>query len=231
MSKPMLRATVFAVLMACAVLVAAAWMPRRYLADEKPKFQLAQMFPERFAGWEVDPSIVPVQPAPDLQKVLDATYDQTLARTYRNARGDRVMLSIAYGRNQNEGMNTHRPEICYPAQGLPISAASVRGDLPFGKIEIPVTRLVATKDARNEPITYWLIVGDRITHFGDGHKLATLRYGLSGRIPDGMLVRISSIDPDSQRAFALQQRFADDMLGAMSATARTTVLGQLASTS
>jgi len=221
------RAAVFAVVMGCAVVVAWAWRPTHFLADEKPQVDLETMFPKQINGWSVDTSIVPLQPAPDLQKVIAETYDQTLARTYRNANGDRIMLSIAYGRNQNEGMNTHRPEICYPSQGFPIvSGSSQVSTLPFHGQPIKVTRLVASTRSRNEPITYWLIVGDEITTFGRGHKWATLEYGLRGKIPDGLLVRVSSIDRENARAFGLQERFIDEMLEAMTPSARVALLGR-----
>jgi EpsI family protein len=228
MNKQVLRAGIFALLMASATLVASAWTPRHYIADDRPPISLEKMFPSHFGEWEVDPSIVPVQPSPDLQKVLDETYDQTLSRTYRNARGDRVMMSIAYGRNQHQGMNTHRPEVCYPAQGLPISRPGERGTLGFDGFNIPVTRLVATNGSRNEPITYWVIVGDKITWFGRGHKMSTLRYGLQGKIPDGMLLRFSSIDSDDNEAFAVQARFVDDLLSTMKPADRVAVLGKAA---
>ena len=127
-------------------------------------------------------------------------------------------------------MNTHRPEICYPGQGIPIVAGSSQlSALPFHGQSIKVTRLVAASANRNEPITYWLIVGDKITTYGRGHKLVTLEYGLRGDIPDGMLVRISSIDRDSKRGFALQQQFIDQMLDAMTPSGRQAVLGRTAS--
>ena len=126
---------------------------------------------------------------------------------------------------------THRPEICYPAQGFRIDRGSVRGRVMFGSAPIDVTRLVAAQGTRNEPITYWLIVGDRITHFGQAHKLVSLRYGVLGQIPDGMLVRVSSIDLDSGNAFAFQQDFIVSMLNAVSAPKRNLVLGNLLSPS
>ena len=42
---------------------------------------------------------------------------------------------------------------------------------------------------------------------------------------DGMLVRISSIDPDADRAYELHRRFAEDMVGAMMPADRAKVIG------
>jgi hypothetical protein len=42
---------------------------------------------------------------------------------------------------------------------------------------------------------------------------------------DGMLVRVSSIDPDPARAYALQSQFADALAQAMQPAARVKVFG------
>src|SRR5205823_1887294 len=80
---------------------------------------------------------------------------------------------------------------------------------------LPVKRLVAAQGNRNEPITYWLVVGDQLTSFGIGHKFATLKYGLTGRIPDGMVVRVSSIDANNEEGFKSQQAFVVQMIDAL----------------
>jgi hypothetical protein len=46
---------------------------------------------------------------------------------------------------------------------------------------------------------------------GVPRKLVQLRYGLLGEIPDGMLVRVSSLVNNSEDAFALQARFIADL--------------------
>jgi hypothetical protein len=55
-----------------------------------------------------------------------------------------------------------------------------------------------------------------------------LEYGLRGKIPDGIFVRVSSIDLQDNHAFALQAQFIDQMLNAMTPEARVAVLGKLA---
>jgi EpsI family protein len=166
-----------------------------------------------------------VPPSPDLQQVIDETYDETLALTYRNRQGQRVMLSLAYGRNQHKGMNTHRPEICYPAQGFKVLQSSVPGTVTYGGRKIDVTRLVAGAGARNEPITYWLLVGERITRFGYAQREVAMSYGLRGTIPDGVLVRVSSVDADNAAAFGLQDRFIQDLLAAVAPARLPRLLG------
>lgn len=226
-SRNFWQAALFCIAMAAGTWAAWGARPKHYIADSKPKVNLETLFPKTFGQWQVDNSIIPIQPPPDLQKVLDATYDSTLARTYRNETGERIMLSVAYGRNQHEGMNTHRPEICYPGQGFPIVQNTARVEqFEFVNRRFVVTKLTAASKRRNEPITYWLIVGDRVTTYGFNHKLVALEYGLKGAIPDGMLVRFSSIDASDPKAYALQKTFIAEMLASMPETARQTVLGR-----
>lgn len=218
------RALLIALAMLLAAGLAVLAKPTRKLADTHPKLDLETMVPRQFGAWRVDTSVTPVLPSPDLQAVLDKTYDQVLARTYIDEAGRRVMLSIAYGGTQHEGMQTHKPEICYPAQGFEVTRQRV-GQLVLDYGVLPIKRLFAVQGRRNEPITYWLVVGEQQTSFGLGHKLATLKYGLTGRIPDGMLVRVSSIDADETRAYALQDGFLRDMLAAMNEKDRVRLLG------
>jgi EpsI family protein len=223
-----LRAGLLALVMASAS-AAAMWMtPTQYMADKYPREKLAQVVPRAFGEWTVDTSIVPVPPSPDMQKVLDETYDETLALTYRNRAGQRVMLSLAYGRNQHKGMNTHRPEVCYPAQGFRlVSGSQSTAQIALGQRQLPVNRVVAVMGARNEPITYWLLVGDSITSFGYPQRAVAMSYGLKGEIPDGVLVRISSIDSNNANAFELQRRFIVDMMGAVHPSRLPRLLGAI----
>jgi EpsI family protein len=223
----LLRALLALLLMVGAAALALAITPHHYLADERPREKLAQIIPRAFADWEIDPTVVPVPPSPDVQAVLDIFYDETLAVTYRNARGERIMLSLAYGRNQHKGMNTHRPEICYPAQGFKVVRSGTPGTIDFMGGPIPVTRLVTALGARSEPITYWLLVGDEITFFGYPQRWVTIRAGLAGNIPDGVLVRVSSIGADADAAFALQGRFIRDMLAGVDPARRHRLLGRM----
>jgi EpsI family protein len=219
------RAAVFCAVMVAASLFALLITPRHFLADQHARESLARIVPRTFGDWKVDDSIVPIPPSPDVQKVLDETYDETLALTYRNSTGQRVMLSLAYGRNQHRGMNTHRPEVCYPAQGFKLDGAAERSTLQFGPHKVPVTRVVASLRNRIEPITYWLVVGDEITFFGYPQRWAAIRYGVRGIIPDGVLVRVSSIDADHTAAYELQERFIRDMLSSISPAQLPRLLG------
>jgi EpsI family protein len=201
-----------------------ALTPRQKVADARADFNLEAMVPKTFAGWTVDTSVVPLTPDPTQKELIAALYDQTLSRTYVNAEGQRVMLSIAYGGDQSKQLQLHLPEVCYVAQGFDM-VKDRRDELGTGYGKLPVKRLVARQNARNEPITYWVTIGDKAVMSGLDQKMQRFMYGLSGRIPDGMLVRVSTIGADEAGAYRVQDRFVNQMLGALKPADRSRLLG------
>lgn len=213
------------VLMVLAALAGELLQPTDRLADRKAKIALETQVPMAFGEWKLDANIRPVVPDPGLQAMLDALYSQTLARTYVNAMGERVMLSIAYGSDQsNEATAVHRPEFCYSAQGFRVRAIG-SDTLTIGTTQVPVGRVLANLGQRNEPITYWVTLDESATLPGLGRKLQQIRYGLKGQIPDGMLVRVSSISASEVTAFALQKTFLDQLYLAVPINVRNRYFG------
>lgn len=198
--------------------------PRVKMADTQSRFNLAQMIPERFGSWHIDDTVVPLQVDPDTQAKLDKIYNQTLSRTYVNSDGERIMLSIAYGGDQGDNMGVHKPEVCYGVQGFNVKKKGTEAlDTNYGKL--PVTRLFAVAGARQEPITYWITIGRKATLPGMDQRLAQLRYGLTGMVADGMLVRVSNISADADGAYVLQSKFINDLLLSLSPDERTRLIG------
>jgi EpsI family protein len=210
--------------MAAAAALTIALTPRPRVPGPHDRFSLDSMIPARFAGWAIDTAIVPLTPDPEQQSALARIYDQTLSRTYVNAAGQRVMLSIAYGGDQSNALALHLPEVCYTAQGFQIVAAS-DGVLATRAGPLPVKRLVARQSARNEPITYWITIGDKAVASSIRQKLQRLAYGVTGKIPDGMLVRVSTIQADQRDAWRVQAGFIDQLLAVLPARDRARLLG------
>jgi EpsI family protein len=209
-----LRAIIVLALMLLATALSIAAKPRDRIADAGPKLVLETLVPRQFGTWQVDERIAPIAPDPSARALINKIYSQTLARTYVDAQGRRIMLTIAYGGDQSDDMQVHKPEVCYAAQGFDILSQSV-GSLGTAFGTLPVKRLLARQGNRNEPITYWVTVGGRATSTGIRQKLEQLSYGLTGKVPDGMLVRVSSIDRDMAAAYAVQEEFVRDMLSAV----------------
>jgi EpsI family protein len=205
--------------------LAIAMKPGERMAVQRPPLNLESAVPQTFAGWRVDTTLVPVMVSPDVQAALDKIYSQTLARTYVDAEGRRVMLTIAYGGDQSRETQVHKPEVCYPMQGFQITSMAA-GVLDAVQQKIPIMRLVAVQGRRVEPITYWIAVGDTVVRGAFEQNMARLKYGLTGTVPDGILVRVSSITRDEQSAYALQDRFVNDMLQAMPPREAARLLGK-----
>ena len=212
---PRRRALLAASLMFGAAVAGEVARPTVRLSERKDRIDLDGQVPTSFGTWRADRNVAPVLPDPSVQAMLDSLYSQVLARSYVNAQGQYVMLSIAYGSDQgSEATAVHRPEFCYSAQGFQIQV------LPTSRLEIdgrsiPVARLAGVMGRRRELISYWVTLDESATLPGLGRKIEQIRYGLRGQIPDGMLVRVSSLTAPDEAAFRLQETFLRDMFEAV----------------
>ena len=213
-----------AALMCLAAVGGIAGRPTLRAADRGRSISLESVIPKSFGEWSEAADQGAQVVNPQTKEILDKLYSQILTRTYVNKSGYRIMLSMAYGDDQRGELQTHKPEVCYPAQGFTLHTNEL-GQLPtrFGNIE--VRRLSTSLGARAEPLTYWFTVGDKVIQSRIEKRLAEIRLGLTGQIPDGLLFRISSIDTDTQRAFAMQQQFAGDLLAGVPVATRKRLSG------
>lgn len=224
MNKSLVVNILIGVLMVSSGALTMALTPTQKIADQQERINLEMMIPDKFGDWKIDSTIVPLQIDAETQAKLDKIYNQTLARTYVNSQGERIMLSVAYGGDQSDSLSVHKPEVCYYAQGFEIKKI-FPGELLTQYGKLPIKRLLAIKGNRNEPITYWVTVGDKAVLPGFDQKLQQLRYGLTGSIPDGILVRISSIDNNNDVAYQLQAIFIQDLLLAVNVNERARLIG------
>jgi EpsI family protein len=196
--------------------------PTARIADERGA-SLEKIVPNAFGEWREIPQAVQVV-NPQTKELLDKLYSELLTRTYVNASGYRIMLSLAYGSDQRGSLQAHKPEVCYPAQGFTVH----KNEPAFLKTaygEIPARRLYTTLGQRHEPVTYWFTVGDKASPTQIEKRLVEMRFALTGRIPDGMLFRVSSIDLDQKRAYELQEQFVTGLLKAVTSDGRKRLSG------
>jgi EpsI family protein len=206
-----LRNFTLLILMLAASGLALALRPTVKISAEGRIIDFETIIPRTFGEWREESQNSAQIVDPQQQQVIKKIYTQTLNRTYVNNKGYRVMLALAYGEDQRDSMQVHYPEICYPAQGFALQDKKT-GTLDTETGPIAVTRILTSLGPRNEPVTYWTTVGDRVVQTGIQKKIAEMSYGLNGKIPDGMLIRVSSIDADAAHAYEMQDRFADQML-------------------
>ena len=220
------RSAVLAVvLMAVAALLGWKLAPTQRMSSLHGELSLEAAIPTQFGGWRVDTMSAGGVVNPQQEALLKQLYSQILSRTYVNASGQRIMLSIAYGNDQRDGMQLHYPEVCYPAQGFQLKS-NKPVELTLGALSIPARRLETVYgNQRYEPITYWTVIGDTAVRGGVAKKLAEMSYGFRDLIPDGLLFRVSSIDRDTAEAFALQDQFATELLATLPAEVRKRFAG------
>jgi len=211
-------ALLIATLMVTASIGAMVARPDLGAASPEPALSLEAMIPKRFGDWREEMQFEHVV-NPQERELLQKLYSNTLSRTYVNSTGYMIMLSVAHGRDQRGDLAAHMPEICYPANGFTLHRnESGHVPTPFG--EISVRRLFTSKGSREEPVTYWFTFGGEPISLDQAERrlrrrLVELRYAFTGRIPDGLLFRVSSIDHDQARANQLQDHFVNDLLRAL----------------
>lgn len=207
-----------------AMALVAALAPAMMPVSAPQPIDLERVIPERFGDWRVDPEGATAAVAPDVQEKLDRLYGQVVARTYVNSQGERMMLTVAYGGDQSDALKAHRQEVCYRAQGFEVRGVESARVSAAGR-EIPVTRMFAVRGERAEPVTYWFTMGDRVVRGRLERLRVQVESGLAGRIPDGMLVRVSSLSQDAPRAYAAQDAFVSAVVAAIPATEAARFVG------
>lgn len=218
------RLTIAAAGMAVTAAASALLKPEATLPPLQSDFDLQVVVPKTFGSWNFEPSIGATIVDPQAIALLDKIYSQILSRVYQNEEGYRVMLSIAYGSDQRGALQAHKPEVCYPAQGFTfIAEADAVIETPDGVI--PTRQLKMALGSRTEPITYWFTMGDQAVQSSFDLRLVRLKSALTGRIPDGLLFRVSSIDPEYQSAFIKQSSFVAGLLSAVAPSKRTKLSG------
>ncbi len=201
---------------ACVAILAAALLayvltPHRLMARTHDVFDIDAHIPRAFGDWAELPGLQPIKPPPD---GLEAEiYNQEVARAYVDKQGRAVMLMIAYGESQSDRLQLHHPEVCYAAQGFRVSKpATTEFDWSPGEKPIPLTRLLATREGRVEPIAYWMRIGYDVTNSNWARNALKLKYGLRGWIPDGALFRVSTIGVAEDQAAQVEEKFIGDLL-------------------
>ncbi len=191
--------------MLAAAAAAAALTPRRHVELLHGR-KLDAVIPTAIGAWRATPSaafILPKTPG----SLADRLYSDTVTRLYVAPDALPVMLVLAYGNLQSDLLQLHRPEVCYAAVGFQISN-STRLELPVARnIVVPARELTASTDNRVEPITYWTRIGDFLPTTRREQRTMRLREQLAGIVPDGILVRLSTVAEPTPATFAALAAF------------------------
>lgn len=220
------RALVLGGLSVAGLALAETLKPRQLMARSRSGYDYETLIPHAFGEWRavelmqgqiVDPRVI---------ETINRFYTQTVTRAYTDRDERLLMLSLAYGEVQNDEMRIHLPEVCYAAQGFDIKPLGER-ILPIDRLSVPVSTAVATQGTRKEMISYFVKVGDRLVGRGVRRKFAQMEYSMKGVVPDGLLVRVSSLESDADRAFRQHQHFFTQLFEVSGALGRQAIFGRL----
>ena len=200
-----------------------AWTPRTKMSL-LGSGELDKLIPSAFGHWRALPASALVVPEEE-DSLANRLYSQRVGRFYANADNEAAMLLIAYGDTQSDSLQLHRPEVCYPAFGFDVKNMT---DVPIAlsrELSVPGRRMVATSNQRTEQILYWTRIGEYLPASGAEQRWSRLRSEMGGTIPDGVLVRVSSLGSDPARGFELNRRLAADLMAALAPPARRVLVG------
>lgn len=209
--------------MAAAAAVAYVAKPRR--AEHRlAGVQLGELIPREIGPWRfVSRDGIVIARADEAQPVDG--YDQVLSRTYAAAGLPTIMLLIAYGSTQGGSLQLHRPETCYPGQGFRLSGFEESELALGGSRPVAARTFTATRDDRVERLIYWSRIGDRFPRSTSDQYAATLASVLRGVIPEGVLVRVSTIGTDIAASDAGLADFTGMMARSLEPAGRSLLLG------
>lgn len=211
----MSRSFIVSLVLGCLMFLSAGLtklMTPTILVSQSRGVKLESIIPAQFGDWMEEKNMASAIVNPQAEALINKIYAQTLSRTYVNGKGERIMLSIAYGADQRRGSEVHFPDVCYPAQGFQILSnrpsviTTQQGAIAVNRLE---TNLA---NQRYEPVTYWATIGDEITTGGLNRKMKEVSYGIRGEIPDGLVFRVSSIGTDTPHAFLIQDSFVNSLV-------------------
>jgi EpsI family protein len=205
------RAVVLGSVCLAAAASAEALRPKQHL-NLLGRASLEDITPRTFGSWSQVQTGTIVQPREE-GTLAAQLYSQVLARVYNDASsGDYVMLAVAYGDTQSDLLQLHRPETCYPAFGFALSAFQ-RTDVNLAEaVKVPARSLVAKAPGRIENVTYWTRIGQYLPGSQTEQRRDKLKTAIAGHIPDGMLVRCSTIGERTERDLAVNSRFLNQLI-------------------
>lgn len=173
--------------------------------------------PSRFGRWASLGSSGVVLPPPDA--LSDRLYDNLVTRVY-GAGGTAVMLLLAYNNVQDGVLQVHRPEVCYPVGGYMLTETAPIGISALGR-QVPSNVFTATGPDRTEQVIYFTRLGKAYPRSWAEQRLAVMEENLAGRVPDGIMLRVSLIGTDRTDAIATLRGFVGEFSAAASPSLQT----------
>lgn len=207
-----------AVITVCLLLAAgAAVLAAPKLTAEAASVDIESTAPARVSGWQMIQSPAMQVGVTTTANDINQPYDQTVMRTYLNNEGKAIHLALAWGRHQRQEVKIHRPELCYPAQGLAVKDlrdVQFPLQMPDGRTVIGKRMIAHNSAGQAEVVSYWIRIGSSYSSNALQTRWHIMQQGLKGEVTDGILVRVSqriANDQDFEAAFRQQEQFVVDL--------------------
>lgn len=198
-----------------------AFVPRQEM-DLLGNRKLEALVPKKIGPWEFMSKSGLIIPPSD--QLSDQLYSQLLTRVYVSEEQLPIMLLIAQSPAQDGVLQVHRPEVCYPAGGYALSESYLHQINLSGRGSIPSRVFTASSSDRIEQLLYWTRIGDALPTTWFDQRMAVAKANLSGQIPDGVLVRISTISPE-RSSIAVLDQFAMALINSIPVSAKSVLVG------
>lgn len=215
-SKFKLRTITIGVALVSAALLAYLATPR--LKEDTASVEIEANTPAVVGQWRQLPNASIQVGLSTASEDINQPYDQTVMKTFTDGDGHVIYLALAWGRHQRQEVKIHRPELCYPAQGLAVeSIKSITFPLtaPGQTSLIPGKRLITSKGGGQvELVSYWIRIGSSYSSSAWQTRLHIMQEGLAGKVTDGILVRVSqrvARDQNFEAEFARQEQFIAEL--------------------
>lgn len=165
---------------------------------------------------------------PPRDELSEKLYDQVLTRAYSAPGRLPVFALLAYGSVQNLSLELHRPDECYPQQGFTITRPAPLL-LALDRYRIPASMLTARRASGYvEQVLFWSRIGTQFPADRTDQSLLVAAENFAGRMPDGLLVRLSVPTADRQRGLAAARGFLADLEQGLPPLGRRIVFGETA---
>lgn len=185
--------------------------------------EFTSWIPSNFGSWSLVTSSGVVLPPED--ELSDRTYDNLVTRVFAAPDSPPVMLLIAYNNTQDGVVQAHRPEVCYPVGGFELSDTRPF-EMPIGGKLVPANIFTATGPNRVEQVVYFSRIGNSFPRNWAAQRLAVIEANLAGEIPDGMLMRVSTLGISQASAQPLLSDFSNQFFSNSDPELQQLLIGQ-----
>lgn len=176
--------------------------------------------PSKVGGWTSRKSQEVVLPPQDESNEL---YENQETRIYEGPGLPSIMFLVAFSSIQQNDVQVHRPEVCYPASGYPIISTS-ETKIAYRDRKFSGRELVADRGGLSERIIYWIRVGDFFPTAWREQRIDMALANLSGTVPDGVLFRVSTLENPGDTTSAALRGFIEAFLNEVTPSFRQEVL-------